>query len=285
MRSRRDLLGKEIGQIEESIAAAKRGHSLTDALQALGEAQTKLDNSREENRKAVVGHLIADWVRDTSVDASRPRVFQRARELFVTFTSGALTLELDDRSSPPAFFARTHAGQVRSLDELSDGERIQLMTAVRLAFLEQDERRRLPLFIDEVLGTSDDDRSRVMIDTVMEVARTGRQVFYFTAQLDEVGKWQSRLSESDVEYEVIDLAEVRRGYAGRSTPLIITPIERPRPPAPGEMSYAEYGKALGVPAIDPISNSVDTLHLWHVLDDAVLLHRDRKSVVEGRQVR
>src|SRR5690625_5547383 len=70
MRSRRDLLGKEIGQIEESIAAAKRGHSLTDALQALGEAQTKLDNSREENRKAVVGHLIADWVRDTSVDAS-----------------------------------------------------------------------------------------------------------------------------------------------------------------------------------------------------------------------
>lgn len=273
MRSRRDSLGKEIGQIEESIAAAKRGHSLTDALQAFDEAQAKLDDSREENRKAVVGHLISDWVRDTSVDASRPRVFLRARELFVTFTSGALTLELDDRSSPPAFLARTHAGHVRSLDELSDGERIQLMTAVRLAFLEQDERRRLPLFIDEVLGTSDDDRSRVMIDTVMEVARTGRQVFYFTAQLDEVGKWQSRLSESDVEHEVIDLAEVRRGYAGRSTPLITTPVERPRPPAPGEMSYTEYGKALGVPGIDPISDSVDTLHLWHVLDDAALLHR------------
>ncbi len=273
MRSRRDTLGKEIGQIEESVAAAKRGHSLTDALQSFDEAQAKLDNSREENRKAVVGDVIVDWVRDTSVDASRPRVFQRARELFVTFTSGALELDLDDRSSPPAFLARTDAGRVRSLDELSDGERIQLMTAVRLAFLEQDERRQLPLFVDEVLGTSDDDRSRVMIDTTIDIARTGRQVFYFTAQLDEVGKWQARLNEANVDHAVIDLAEVRRGFAGRSTPLVHTPVERPRPPAPNGMTYLEYGRTLGVPGIDPILGNVDSLHLWHVMDDAQLLHR------------
>ena len=272
-RNLRDSLSDELGGIRQSIAAAKAGHSLTDALKAYDEALEKLSETREDNSRGIVGHALAEWVRETSVDASRPRVFHRANELFVSFTSGDLHLQLDDHATPPAFVARTASGHVRALDELSDGERIQLMTAVRLAFLEQDERRPLPLFIDEVLGTSDDDRSRVMIDATIEIARTGRQVFYFTAQLDEVGKWQARLAEADVENQVIDLAEVRRGFAGRATPLVLTPVERPRPEEPNGMTYVEYGEVLGVPGIDPLIDTVDTLHLWHVLEDADLLHR------------
>ena len=63
------------------------------------------------------------------------------------------------------------------------------MAAVRVAFLEQDESARLPLLLDETLGTSDDGRAGAIIDSVIEIAREGRQVFYFTAQHDEVGKW------------------------------------------------------------------------------------------------
>ena len=44
---------------------------------------------------------------------------------------------------------------------MSVGERVQLLLAVRIAFLEQDERTRVPLLLDEVLGTSDDARAGI----------------------------------------------------------------------------------------------------------------------------
>jgi hypothetical protein len=145
--------------------------------------------------------------------------------------------------------------------------------AVRVAFMEQDEPARLPLLLDEALGTSDDGRAGVIIDMVIEIARECRQVFYFTAQHDEVGKWVARLRASAVPHKVIDLAQVRRLAATQSTPLRIASIEVPTPPAPGGQSYEEYGHALGVPGLDPAAEDLDGLHIWHLLDDAELLYQ------------
>jgi len=45
---------------------------------------------------------------------------------------------------------------------------------------------------------------------MIELARNGRQVFYFTAQGDEVAKWTAALeSTNGVDHEIVDLATVR----------------------------------------------------------------------------
>ena len=266
-----DDLRQTIWSIEKNIEAAKEGHELTAALETRDGALRALEAAREENGRALVGSLLTDWVRREAVERSRPKVFKRANELFVRFTRGTLSLEMDDDASPPAFVARRGSLPRQSLDELSDGERIQLMTAVRLAFLEQDESKRIPLLVDEVLGTSDDGRSGVLIDTMIDIARQGRQVFYCTAQHNEIGKWKARLKEVEVPFRIIDLGEIREGNAHQFEPLEIAVFRSPAPPAPAGMSHDEYGQVLGVPPIDPTADSTERVHLWHVLDDPRLI--------------
>ena len=266
-----DGLRQAIWTIEKNIDGAKLGHELTEALERRDDARAALSVGREEDGRALVGSLLTDWVRREAVERSRPKVFKRANELFVRFTRGTLSLEMDDHASPPEFVARRGNLPCQALDELSDGERIQLMTAVRLAFVEQDESKRLPLLVDEVLGTSDDGRSGVLIDTMIDIARQGRQVFYCTAQHDEIGKWKARLKEVEVPFRIIDLGEIRKGMTCLAEPLEIAVFRTPEPPNPAGMSYDEYGLALGVPPIDPTADSIDRVHLWHVLDDPQLI--------------
>ena len=76
------------------------------------------------------------------------------------------------------------------LTELSSATRVQLLLSVRLAFVETGETRyRLPLTLDETLANSDDVRASAIITTMASLAED-RQIFYFTAQNDEVNKWK-----------------------------------------------------------------------------------------------
>ena len=226
-----------------------------------------------QNAAAVTGDLLTKWVRGVAIERARPQVFKRANELFVQFTRGTLKLDLDDQASSPRFRAYQGSSAPRPVDQLSVGERVQLLIAVRVAFLEQDEPTRLPLLLDETLGTSDDMRVGVIIDAIIEIARQGRQVFYFTAQHDEVGKWIARLTESKTPHRVIDLAQVRHLSKAAVSPLQITPVTTLQPPAPDNMSHNQYGQALGVPNINPSVETLDNLHLWHLIEDVTLLHR------------
>lgn len=117
---------------------------------------------------------------------------------------------------------------------------------------------------------SDDERAAAVIDAVVEIAREGRQVFYMTAQHDEVGKWLHRLRDDGLSYTTIDLARLRG--MRETEPLPIVPVEPPTVPSPEGMSHEEYGRALNVPPIDPWSDSSGTIHLWYLIDDDRRLH-------------
>ena len=260
--AKRDALSEQIAGIEGDIERARAGHELSNALVARDAAVSALAEARAQGGGAVVGALLTRWVRTVAVERSRPQVFRRANELLVRFTRGTLRLELDDHARPPGFRARLGSDPPRPVDQLSVGERVQLLIAVRLAFLEQDEQTRLPLLLDQTLGTSDDGRAGVIIDTVIEIAREGRQVFYFTAQHSEVAKWITRLNESGTTYKVIDLAQTRQLGAAAVAPLQIASVDAPQPPAPDGMSHDEYGRTLGVPNMNPVVEKLDGLHLW-----------------------
>ncbi|MFO8071944.1 MAG: AAA family ATPase [Polyangia bacterium] len=273
-------LSERIGRIEKAIESAESKRDLSVALECRDEAAAALAEAREENRAAVVGHLLAEWVRSEAVERSRPEVFRRADELLVGITNGMLRLSVNDRGPEPIFAARCGDEPPRPVERLSVGERVQLLVAVRLAFMEQDERAAMPLFFDEALATSDDERAARIIEGAIAIAATGRQVFYLTAQSDELGKWLPRLREAGVPHESIDLAALRGISAAERRPLRIVEPRRPELPEPAGCDRAEYARLLNVPGIDPTVESLAQLHLWHVVHDLDELHRLLKAGVE-----
>ncbi len=272
----------EIVRIQDRVDLAKRAHGVEEALTALREAKHALAERRDQDRNAVAGGVLSDWLTEQSRDRDRPRVFHRARELLMSITRGRYRLEIED-GSPPRFRAfDTVREQGLELDQLSSGTRVQLLLAVRVAFVEtQEQGARPPLVLDETLANSDDARARAIIEATFELARAGRQVFYFTAQHDEVGKFRTLLSEAgDVPHRLVDLQQVRRLSEAESS----EELPRLPPPAvpvqpPGDRSYEEYGRALEIPLIDP-RRPIGAVHVWHLLDDTHQLHR---LLVQGIQ--
>lgn len=265
----------ETARLEERLRAARERTDLQEALTHAAEAEADLRECRERDGAAVAGWVLKEYVERETRDRDRPPVFHRARSLFARITRGRYRLELSD-ASPTEFRAvDTATGAGCGLDELSRGTRVQLLLAVRVAFIETMETgAQLPLVLDEALANSDDQRAEAIIETVIELAREGRQAFFFTARRDEAERWNARLREAGVDHALVDLGEARR--TARFTELPPAPASTlwlHAVPAPGEMDHAAYGAALKVPPLDPGSAGPDAVHLWYLVDDPALLYR------------
>ena len=271
---------REVAAVQTRIGDAKRKRDIEEALARRDTARERLRTERDRVAGQVVGDSLLAYVREETRDAALPVVFHRARELFTIITRGRYEL-LFEEGPPAAFTSRdTSTGLTLALDQLSSGTRVQLLMAIRLAFVENVEwGPKLPILLDETLGNSDELRAGAIIDAAIEIARNGRQVFYFTAQGDEVLRWQQRLDQIAEDERpsstVIDLAEVRREAGFERLPLN-TPeslADRLPVPPPDGMGRPEYGAALKVPGIDPWAEGLGGLHLWHVVSDLETLHR------------
>ena len=272
--ARLERINQEIGGIEEAIDAARHSTDLEGRLAEQAEAADALRAQRSLDHDALVGSVLADFLVEHQQE-ELPGVLKRARSLFARITHGRYELNVH-QADPPEFRAfDTSRCEGLALDELSSGTRLQLLLAVRVAFVEQQEQGlKVPLVLDETLGNSDERRAREIIDAVIEICRDGRQVFYFTAQHDEVGKWRELLRRcEDVPNRLIDLAEVRKFSEAERVPPIR--FDRPEPlpvPRPEGLDWAEYGRRLQVPAIDP-RDEVGNLHIWYLIDDVDLVYR------------
>lgn len=211
----------------------------------------------------MVAH-IAEQTRDVS----RPRVFHQARDLLTRFTHGRYRLDVG-AEPPHAFLAYdTIDGCNKRLDELSSGTRVQLLMAIRIAFVESLETGpKLPLIIDEALGNTDDARAIAIIETAAELCKDGRQLFYLTAQQVEVERWRAVLgAESTVPLQVIDLAEVRGQAATQEqTPLRLTMGNDHDDVNFAEHSWQELRHVLQVTSIDPWAPDLGHVHVWYLV--------------------
>ena len=194
-------VSRQIGAITEAVASAKARHDLEAALARQDDALARLTEMRRADVESSIGWLLTQHVVGQSRDLSMPQVFKRASEVFASITDDRYELDFDLRV--PAFQARdTVTGLVLELDELSSGTRVQLLLAVRVAFVEEQEQGpRLPIFLDETLANSDETRARAVMSAAVRLARGGRQVFYFTARNWEVARWREVLDqEREAEY-------------------------------------------------------------------------------------
>lgn len=270
-------LSDKISRIHQKVESAKEEHDLEDALAECRAARERLERRRENDIRSVVGQALADAVHRRTRNQDLPKVFDRADELFRQITTDRYHLDLDRENS--VFQVVTDTNRRLTLGELSSGTKVQLLLAVRIAFVErQEQEAKLPLVLDEALANSDDVKARSVIDAVRTVCREGRQVFYLTAQSDEVAKWQELLDGTETRLTVHALSEddsVADGpfyqLGGDGTPGPGRPA-RPELPNPSEVSHAELGDVLDVPRWTP-RLSVEKLALWYLTGDVELLCR------------
>jgi uncharacterized protein YhaN len=270
--SRIDHLTDAIKGIEARVRIAEREKTLEEIRARHEDALEKLRRKREEDYRAVVGWHLAEYVRRRTRDEQLPNVFHRARDIFGGITRHRYRLDFDDRTEQfTAYDNLLQRG--RTLDQLSSGTRVQLLLAVRLAFLEQQENGvMVPLVLDETLANSDDGKAEEIISAVLSICRTGRQLFYFTAQEDEVRRWKLILEKQDVvEHRFIPLGDA-------PSPDVADPDALPaalwnrRLPSPAGLSHTEYGRILDIPEWD-LHSQVEMLHVWYLIDDVEKLHQ------------
>jgi hypothetical protein len=134
------------------------------------------------------------------------------------------------------------------------------------------------LLLDETLAPFDDQRAETVLDTVIDLARGGRQVFYFTARHDERTRWENRLEEADVEYSLQHLTASDGHDPIAEPPMLDTPgaIDVPEPDGNDHWTYRER---LDVPTFDPRQGAASA-PLWYVTEDPEVLYRLRAAGIE-----
>lgn len=278
----RDAVLNQIVRIETRVEDAKNSTAV-EQKQADYQAELyQLSEDLEANARRVTGAILAEFLQRETRDSTRPAVFRRARELFARITYGRYRLELEEgeRAQFRAFDTLKEIGQ--SLDELSSGTRVQLLLAVRVAFVEQQEQGvKLPLILDETLANSDDARARAIIEAVVQIAAEGRQIFYFTAQHDEVQKWRAVDAAQEVDRKFIDLGaitgapsfEARGAKEREDWRQAASAFEKIDLPSADGISHADYKVALGIDgALDP-KMPIGSVHLWYLTTDPHTVER------------
>ncbi|MDF1798885.1 MAG: hypothetical protein P1V81_06895 [Planctomycetota bacterium] len=274
-RERLDQLLEERGSIQGELERAREGHRMTDALAKSHEAESLVAAEREEAAEQALARLLLDEARDAHDSDHAPRLLERARQRFSSFTGHRWRLEVASERGFQVREATTDA--VLGLDQLSDGTRIQLLLAARLTALEELEAQGpLPLALDEALSTTDPQRFTDIAAALYQVADEGRQLLYLTADPAEAAQWcHAARALGRPEPKVIDLgAELGEGAAWTSeVGPPATPVPRAPIPAPGDLDPAAYAERLGVPALDGFEHE-GTWHLYVAAwSDLTSLHR------------
>ncbi len=268
---RKEQLIKDIADINAEVGQAKDGVALQQALQAKEAALDEVQIRFESHLSSAAGYRIKEAIMAEAQAEGNSKVYAAAKDLFTKITKGKWELLIPADSG--AFMARnTETRADLTLDQLSTGTRIQLLLSVRLAYIESIEREhRMPLMVDELLANSDDERAEAIIDALLEIVETGRQVFYFTAQEDEVVKWRRKLMQQQVNHTVVRLDE----HGGETISIEELPEVAQREPVPSPEGYDRltYGKMIKVPQVNPLTDEVMAVHLWYLIPDLAVLHR------------
>ena len=267
-----DELQEKISDIEARVRQAEEGRTLEQARHASDEHLDRLEAAFETDLRATLGALLVDHLQEQTRDQVLPNVFHKARALFSRITRGRYRLEMD--TSRQTFRAYDTVKEYTfELEELSSGTRVQLLLAVRIAFVEHHEQGlKLPLLMDETLANSDEVKANAIIDAVIELSKNGRQVFYFTAREDEVAKWIRRAEQEEhVSCRIISLDENTTTEDLRARTLPIPFLDHDVPPPEGR-THEAYGALLNVPPWDG-HQTLGNLHLWYVVEDPEALYR------------
>ena len=268
--ARMKQLYENLGAMRERFESLCSDTKLEEALFRYEEAKDALEAQRKkEVQERMVFSLFED-VKQQSESTYVPQVVQRAGNWLLRITANRFSLGMGKGT----FNALdTTLGRSFSLAELSSGTRVQLLFAVRMAFLEMLEsgsEYHFPIFFDELMANSDDQRSLSIAQAIVEIAKD-RQVFYCTAQMDEVTKLKE---VAQGELEVIRLEDEKRRYRIQESPFSAVKVET-QPLIEPVQDYEEYAKALKIQS-PLLHEPIGSLSSWYLCTESQELHTHLK---------
>lgn len=182
LKEKEGLLEKK-ASIQTLVEAAMEKSALIEANNAVALSLDALKMRFKEKEQKIAAQILLEKLLGTlSVDSSKPL----HGRWFSKLTKGAYSLQ----TQAGHFFAKEErSGRVLKLEELSRGTRLQLILSARLEFI--DRYKEMPLFLDEALSHADEERFNAAKSALIDVAKSGRQVFYLTCQKEDVKRFES----------------------------------------------------------------------------------------------
>ncbi len=176
LRDQRQTLQNEIKAKDGSAAAANASEEAEQQL------ATMVSGVEQYIRLQIAALILEQRIEDYRKKNQAP-VLARAGVLFSKLTLGSyakLRDELDSSGKPILLGVRPNNEEVH-VDGMSDGSRDQLYLSLRLATLEQhlSKGEPMPFVVDDILIGFDDNRTRVCIEVLAELAAS-TQVLLFT---------------------------------------------------------------------------------------------------------
>ena len=269
--SQLESLRNQRANTEARIRQAEQDHAVELATQEHTEARVALEQKRDELLAHEATSLLLGQVEADYRVTHEPKVLTEANTLFQQVTANTFQLLLGDDKS---FLAKdTQQGTVRELHELSTGTRMQLLLAVRVAWVraQSADAHTFPIFLDEALTTSDEHRFMMLAKSLDKIASGSKscvQIVYLSARQHEQELWRAALGR---EPYCFNLAVLRNQAHDDTPPTIELQLPEPIPEPEGDAT--QYAKELGVTPVNPALDAGE-IHLFHLLrDDLELLHR------------
>ena len=125
-------------EITTRLTDAGKDHRLSQARAILDNAKAILEDKREEAWLFEATEVLLDDVEQTYQTEHVPPTLKRAQDLFKSITHNAFKLQLEKDGKFTAQDLRQNAR--RDLKQLSSGTRMQLLLALRLAWIEAQEQ-------------------------------------------------------------------------------------------------------------------------------------------------
>jgi uncharacterized protein YhaN len=192
----RQTLSDEIQRLEAQEQAAISAEHLAASNLAAIDTSDEAARAREEMESALARYRsgVRPWAQLKLAEALLSEVLKRHREkaqgpvvalagrYFQTMTAGRFVrLLVDADGDKPVLLAQPAQGQPVGIAGLSEGTADQLYLALRLAALEVQRTpdRLMPLVLDDVLMTADDQRAACMLQA-LEAFSVGGQVLLFS---------------------------------------------------------------------------------------------------------
>ena len=260
-------LRRDQGALQERYDRLSNSDELERADDELRRAREALEAHRREAVQGRIVQALYQRIKEERQSRYQPMVLKRASSWLMQITHNRYTLGIGEEN----FIAHdTLSDKPYQLFELSSGTRIQLLFSIRMAFLElmeQDGAYRMPLFFDELMANSDDERSLAIAEAIATVA-SERQIFYATAQLDEVEKLKLVVKEDIV---LFDLEAITKQTSIARHPFV-EPTVKPIILIEPMDDYSAYATALGVER-PSLFEAVGRLHSWYLCLESAELHR------------
>lgn len=196
--ARKDPLNERITTIRTNIESAKREAGLESAERDLNEAISKSLDWLELMAKNAANDLVRTAIEKATREENVIPVIKRANEWLECLTQNRCT-SLKEDGQRITVVDTVDDNRTKKIEQLSTGTKVHLALAVRLAVIEQSETQhlRFPLFLDEVMATSDSDARTALAEALKEIAKE-RQVIVLTSQPDDLHLLREKLG-SDLQ--------------------------------------------------------------------------------------